>query len=543
MMRNEETKVDVRKFWVRNFKSLKDFELDLEKVNVLVGKNGSGKTNVIEALKLLKMIVEYFKGVEVNPFLEWWGYNNVVWRKNERLNIAIGFEYETEIYTEFLVEPNVRAQYEITFTGIGGEFNIIKEKVIIPRTIELIKTSSSIEITIKDISESICEEIKVESLILSDSKSEIINLRYYLLELLPANIKSLYEPFKNKIDEKKFKKDLIRELKGFCKVILNLFKRKIKLKSIYEGFLLEKIVNEYKIAFYVDNYIEVLDGYITNYIETAMKNKIYELLESSSFRDNYPLLHEIFDYAIAKKNNTILRVIIELIAYEPLDVLRGRIRLITNAIIGAYIIANKSVILKKLDYKSVREPIKLKKEDILTEDGSNLTAVLYSMGKGRIPERIDLAVKYAFGENCKIGIEPTSDGRAYIKFFEKGIELSPPAIPDGLYKLIALETALEYNAPIIAIDEFENSLYVDVIRYILDELRNSSSKAILTTHSPAVMDFADPSEIVILKKDENGETKAYRFKKPQKIQELLKKEGITPSEYIIYKEMSSDKEL
>ncbi|MGQ4915248.1 MAG: AAA family ATPase, partial [Candidatus Asgardarchaeia archaeon] len=410
MMHDEKIKVDVKKFWVKNFKSLKDFELDLEKVNVLVGKNGSGKTNVIEALKLLKMIVNYFKGIEVNPFLEWWGYDNTVWKKDVNLNVSIGFEYEVKVHKSHLLEPNVRARYEIVSTGIGGEFNILKEKIVIPDVIELVKTQSSIEIIVKKIKNNICDKIG-HDISHSDSKRKYIKLDHFLLGSLSISIDSIYGPFKNTIEKNKFKEELTNEIKSFCKLILKLIQEKLKTR-LYDLFLLEQAIYDYKITFYdIDNYIEILDIDITDYLEAAIRNKIYDLLKEGILRSQFPLLHKLFDYATTKEPKINIHTLTGLIAYQPIALLRDKMKLITSAIIGAYIIANKSTILKKLDYKSVKEPAKLKKENILTEDGSNLTAVLYSMGKGRIPERIDLAVKYAFGENCKIGIEPTSDGR------------------------------------------------------------------------------------------------------------------------------------
>lgn len=38
---------------IQNFKSLKDVTLDLQKVNLLIGPNNSGKTNFLKALELI----------------------------------------------------------------------------------------------------------------------------------------------------------------------------------------------------------------------------------------------------------------------------------------------------------------------------------------------------------------------------------------------------------------------------------------------------------------------------------------------------------
>ncbi len=40
----------VRKVSVENFKSIKKLEIDLGRVNVLIGANGSGKSNILEAI-------------------------------------------------------------------------------------------------------------------------------------------------------------------------------------------------------------------------------------------------------------------------------------------------------------------------------------------------------------------------------------------------------------------------------------------------------------------------------------------------------------
>ena len=42
----------IRKVRVENYKSIPDLTLDLGRVTVLIGANGSGKTNILEAIAL-----------------------------------------------------------------------------------------------------------------------------------------------------------------------------------------------------------------------------------------------------------------------------------------------------------------------------------------------------------------------------------------------------------------------------------------------------------------------------------------------------------
>jgi len=46
----------ITRLQVRNFKSLRDIDLELGPLNVLVGPNMSGKSNILDALRFLREI-------------------------------------------------------------------------------------------------------------------------------------------------------------------------------------------------------------------------------------------------------------------------------------------------------------------------------------------------------------------------------------------------------------------------------------------------------------------------------------------------------
>ncbi|WP_048151270.1 AAA family ATPase [Palaeococcus ferrophilus] len=126
--------MQLKKLIVKNFKSIRDCEIELGKLNVLIGANASGKTNLIEVFKLLRKI---YVEKDTNPFLEWWGYNNVVWGGKEELPITIGMLFDVNGYEVY---------FETTFTGTGGSFRILKEQLEIKDYVKIEKEGTRLRI-------------------------------------------------------------------------------------------------------------------------------------------------------------------------------------------------------------------------------------------------------------------------------------------------------------------------------------------------------------------------------------------------------------
>ena len=65
---------------IKNFKSIHNIHLKLKKgVNVLIGANGSGKTNILEAIYFLrKALVDEYNREPYLPHLEWWDPLNLL---------------------------------------------------------------------------------------------------------------------------------------------------------------------------------------------------------------------------------------------------------------------------------------------------------------------------------------------------------------------------------------------------------------------------------------------------------------------------------
>jgi len=104
----------LKKLKVKNFRSLKDFEIIFGKFNVLIGENASGKSNILECINFLRdaMDSNLYNAIEKRKIFE--GYNDIVYAHDD--NNIITIEVEAEIEGKNVV-------YGVSFSG---KYGIIK---------------------------------------------------------------------------------------------------------------------------------------------------------------------------------------------------------------------------------------------------------------------------------------------------------------------------------------------------------------------------------------------------------------------------------
>jgi len=187
----------------------------------------------------------------------------------------------------------------------------------------------------------------------------------------------------------------------------------------------------------------------------------------------------------------------------------------------------------------MKNPQPLRREETIKEDGTNIASVFHTiyLKEGKIPEEIYNPLSIVFP---KIDVRPhiTDDGRVMIKFIEDGFSLLPPNTSDGIYKILAVLIAIYLKPPLLIIDEIENSLHPETLELILDTIKASDIQAIITTHSPVVVDMTEPDDMVLVEK-EQGESRFKRIKDPDKIRDFLKEKGIKFSTGWLYGEIST----
>lgn len=435
-------KSSLKKVFIKNFKSLHDCEIDIGKLNVVVGANASGKSNLVEVFRLLKKIYVEKDGF---PFLEWWGYNNVVWQRKEELPIIIGLLFDIEGYDVY---------FETNFTGAGGKFQILRELLDIRGYVKFEKKGEWTAVK---------HDMKFIDAVIEKPQK--------------YNVSS-----EGKLIISKHKDNLIKEVKIAWGELPNLL-------NLIQDF---KYINEF------------------NDIDEKNAAKIsYEKIDD----------WEIFAPVVVVRR------------YKEKEYYGNIYAVSSNRIL---LTLEKLSVLYPLNIRSMKNPQALRREETLKEDGSNIASVYHTiyLKEGKIPDQIYNPLTMVFP---KLDVRPhlTDDGRVMIKFLEDGLELLPPNTSDGFYKILTLLTAIYLKPPLLIIDEIENSLHPSTLELILDTIGLGDTQAIITTHSPVVVDMTELSNIILVDK-EQGESKFKRIKDPEKIKEFLNKKGITFSEGWIY---------
>ena len=114
----------------KNFKSLRDFDVSLSPLNVLVGPNMGGKSNIIDALLFLYESWFPQPGTygPVNALTRRGGIDEVLWKGGQDKLLSIGIEFEDP------AQPATHFDYSIELVGgPAGYVNIQGEQLILRR--------------------------------------------------------------------------------------------------------------------------------------------------------------------------------------------------------------------------------------------------------------------------------------------------------------------------------------------------------------------------------------------------------------------------
>ncbi len=113
----------IKRLRVKNYKSLKNLDLQLKPLTVLVGPNNAGKSNILDAFQFLRDFVQQGQGA-VN-FRG--GFQSIVW--DGRLENSISLDIDGEITTQS--QRGRRFSYHIDLTGNQTDVRITEERFLL----------------------------------------------------------------------------------------------------------------------------------------------------------------------------------------------------------------------------------------------------------------------------------------------------------------------------------------------------------------------------------------------------------------------------
>lgn len=167
-----------------------------------------------------------------------------------------------------------------------------------------------------------------------------------------------------------------------------------------------------------------------------------------------------------------------------------------------------------VDIKGIREPKRDERALRLSDDATNLANVLRTL-QGSPPYQTILENLRTLLDYVKEMSTDLDRGRVLLLLKEKSFRdpIEALALSDGTLRLLAILTALETmpDHGLLCLEEPEHGLHPLLFGPLLDLVRErcpvgSSRQVLLTTHSPDLVDAAEPEEVVPVERDETGAT-------------------------------------
>lgn len=167
-----------------------------------------------------------------------------------------------------------------------------------------------------------------------------------------------------------------------------------------------------------------------------------------------------------------------------------------------------------VDLTRVREPRRDERATILASDASNLANVLRTLNGSDVYKRILSDLQSLLGHVTGVSTD-LDRGRVMLLLRERPFAdpIEALALSDGTLRMLAILTALEtmLEHGLLCIEEPEHGLHPLLFGPLLDLVHercpdNGTRQVLMTTHSPDVIDAAEPEEVVPVERGENGAT-------------------------------------
>jgi len=480
-----EDKVFVRRVYIENFKSVKHLELELSPgINVLVGPNASGKTNILEALDFLRRaLIDYAGRIPYTPHIpKYWSGRDLIYGRDPSKTVTLGFTLEHYHIAEEGEEHSACRQ--------TADFKAYFRYSPQLDTLVPFRYRAEIEpgISVIDVSPNyIRVEVRanvIEKLQKLRQSSEDRFMKLQIEEML-----AVLEEFTFKYTTKRDDRYIYETEASFPEPLLFFQIPSLFTECVSDHFGFVCTTDLFIPTKRQPDFVPIISGFCGDYSKGLNVSGL-------NVRERSPTL-SLFE---------LLRKVLE------------RVTFIRHPDIGA-----------------LTEPKPYQGELRLDERATNLASVLLTLQgvRGGIPEGISEALANLFpGFSVRIS---SHMGRVALVAEENGLELPPPNIPDGAMKLLAIMTAAELGPSILMIDEIENSMHARMLEYVVDRLNSLGIPVLVATHSPVVVDLVDPGRVLIVLRDPERGTYVERIEDPKKLYEELKRLGVSLSDYVFYR--------
>ncbi len=158
----------------------------------------------------------------------------------------------------------------------------------------------------------------------------------------------------------------------------------------------------------------------------------------------------------------------------------------------------------------------------MDSDGTGLSGVLDTMqqdGEGSASfERVRRELIHALPEVEDLSVVPTGDRRVLLEITQRGgAKFTGRVVSDGVLRFLALLVLAYVPSPgaLVCFEEPENGVHPGRLQFLVEHLRNIARdrrrkwpcQVIVNSHSPYLVDYLEPAEMVVARASETGDTR------------------------------------
>ena len=469
-------KAFVERVVIENFKSIQRLELRLlPGMNVLVGPNASGKTNILEAFYFLyKALIEEPNRVPYKPYApEYWEPSHVIY----------GMDKEREL------RYSIDVAFRILNEGGGAKEGVLE--VVTTLTVKFRVTPDNLTILPTELGlrfqggeyEAIFREGDVE-----------VRIRNDIYEAVKDRV--------NKLGRMVSRRSIIRFERIDDYAVAH-----VKVPRLFILFLLRILTHDFNAPYYFTS--RTKDGIV--YYETEIFPYLSRI--PVAYRVRRRGIEAFKGYRMPPSRHLSR-------GFVYLD---DVVRVISNVLL-----------LKHPDVGRLREFQAFRETERLDMRAANLPQIVQAlrMRSVRFQERLDHALDTLF-PGVSVEVLPVH-GRVALVAREGDLELPPPNVPDGLFKLLAILAGVSLKPSVLLIDELENSMHYRMLEYVVDMLNGLEIPVIVATHSPQVVDLVGLERVLVVRKDPEEGTVVERFENVEELRTRLEELGVSYGDYVFH---------